>query len=156
MLAMLAGGCGGDDDEKRRIVDVLEQTRDDVLAGDGHSACARMTTHARRRTLQLPGEGYTDTARNPRPPGGCAQVIARVSADGREHRAATRSHAIVEEAAWRQDAPGATFDVTDVSGDRATASVQLEGSDPGIRIRLRKVRDTWLIDDADGIIQPGD
>jgi len=152
ILAALEGGCGGDGDEKHEVVDVLKETRDAVLAGDGRGACARMTPHARRRTLQLPGAGYTDTERSPRPPRGCPQVIARVSADGREHRAATRTPAIVDEAAWHRDAPKATFEVTDVSGDRAAASVEVDGSDAGIRIRLRRTGGSWLIDDADGII----
>jgi len=75
-----------------------------------------------------------------------------VSGDGREHRAATRTPAIVDEAAWHRDAPNATFNVTDVSGDRAAASVEVDGSDAGIRIRLRRTGGSWLIDDADGII----
>lgn len=156
-IAVLACGCGGgDDDEKRRISTVLEQTRDAVLAGDGRAACARMTPNARRKVLQLPGEGYTDTVSDPRPPRGCAQVIARVSADGREHRAGTRGYAVVDEEAWHRDAPRATFEVTDVSGDRAEARVEVEGAEPNIRIRLRRSGGEWLIDDADGIVDLGE
>ena len=151
--AAALGGCG-DGDEKRRVVDVLEQTRDDVLAGDGRSACTRMTARARRLVLQLPGEGYTDPARYPRPPRGCAEVIERVSADSREHQAAVSGVAIVEEADWRRAAPDAEFEVTDVSDEQATA--EIEGTDPKVRIRLRKAGGAWLIDDAEGIVLPGD
>jgi len=39
VLAAVAGRCGGDGDEKHKIVDVLKETRDAVLAGDGCRAC---------------------------------------------------------------------------------------------------------------------
>jgi hypothetical protein len=152
-VSIALGGCGNGDEE-RRVVDVLEQARDHLLAGDGRAACARMTARAQRKVLQLPGEGYTDTARNPRPPRGCVQVIERVSADSREHQAATSGLAIVEEADWRRAAPEAEFEVTDVADDRAT--VEIEGTDPPVRIHLRKVGGAWLIDDEEGIILPGD
>jgi hypothetical protein len=125
VLAVLAG-CGGDDDDTAATpVDTMERAKAALLDGDAEAACALLTEHGRQQALAFREK---DTCE--------ANFRAEMNDIGGD--------------AYRRDVRGATFKVTERSGDRATVRL-MSGPYIEIDFTLVKTDDRWLIEDSEAV-----
>jgi hypothetical protein len=134
-----AAGCG---DDRDAVLEVMEDGRKALLAGDGRAACALLSEHGRRRVLEFQVDfaetGTPVPTDQPGVPQTCEAILRAESKGARE--------------SWKPDLEQARFRVTSIEGDRARVS--LTGREPyaaRVEFSLVKTADGWRIDDSDAV-----
>jgi hypothetical protein len=136
-VALSALGCGGEGSagERRDIVETMKAGRDALVAGRAAEACALLTPHGRKQSIEFPS--IYDRARD------CEHVVRLMLKDA---RLAARTG----DEPWVDRARGAEFEVTEIDGSEATVQVDV-GAGETFSVELRRIDAGWRIDDSDNV-----
>jgi hypothetical protein len=134
-----AAGCG---DDRDAVLEVMEDGRKALLAGDGRAACALLSEHGRRRVLEFQVDfaetGTPVPTDQPGVPQTCEAILRA------EWKAARES--------WKPDLEQARFRVLSIDGERAEVRLDVpEPYGPQVRFELVNGDDGWRIDDSDAV-----
>ena len=128
LVAVLAVGCGEEEEaapsgDREQVLDVLEQARTALAAGDGEAACALLTEGGRERAVNFDD---FDT---------CEETVA---AAGRSDPSSV------------EDAGKARLAEPVIDGDRASVDLEVEQY-VTINVVLVRTADGWRIDDSEAV-----